>query len=915
MTIMRKSDSALPVLVVGKSEQWGLRSADLLHPPRRFWGDSEPPGPLFEPGVDMRRLQPVPTPAELLQREPDGESWAAASRRAVQRLWSYFLLAEDPQRRLEARAVNTLAHQVSLVQHVLENEHLQRVLIADEVGLGKTIEAGLILGQLLERSPGLRILYLAPARLVSNVRREFDRLGLAFRQWSAGEADARWTDPRILASIHRAVHENHFKKVVNAGPWDVIIVDECHHLSDWTPGGGDPKEKLKLVRDLIAKQPASGRVLFLSGTPHQGHISRFENLLNLLKRPHEPPERLSGRVIYRTKEDVRDWHDRPLFPRRQINPPLVVDLGANYRDWIKAIHEFYRPGKGGEKGQQRAAGWRCAQALQWAASSPQAGLGYLIRQAIRADWDTTHALLLEAANELRPYRGGPLDEPSADVIARMVKEVERQRQGEEDLEDLEEEEAAFKEKRGRQQALEALISQGLQVLRKTGDQKWQTVKEKILDPAGTEKVVLFAQPIETVTALAHFLTRLIGKPPALIRGGQTDGERLREVESFWRPDGPRFLVSSRAGGEGINLQVARRVVHLDVPWNPMDLEQRVGRVHRFGSRQTILVDTLVVKDSREVDAYAVARQKLELIASMFVEKERQDALFARVMALVPPDELLEVITRDPLGPINSEDQEAIGRLVREGFKTWKEFHGRFAEQQKLIKELNPGLAEWDDLAAFLQQVADAKPVEGFQAQRFIEQAGEVAPVEEGTRVLSLGEGKPFVTGDVAGASVVGPDGQAARPLGLNVPEVASVLRRLAFPDRPSGAAFLRWPRESPPPAIPFLWPVGVLVFLRQTVGPEPRGGYSEKGIALHCYVVPADGEPVALEGVCKRQLLRGLFQAAIPRTLPEPAPTLLANLLAWEKQLLETWQRPTSTEWEEGIRHAVLPLFACCLLN
>src|SRR5205085_8211698 len=98
-----------------------------------------------------------------------------------------------------------------------------------------------------------------------------------------------------------------------------------------------------------ARQPASGRVLFLSGTPHQGHIPRFENLLNLLKRPHEPPERLSGRVIYRTKEDVRDWHDRPLFPRRQINPPLVVDLGTNYRDWIKAIHEFYRPGKGGEK--------------------------------------------------------------------------------------------------------------------------------------------------------------------------------------------------------------------------------------------------------------------------------------------------------------------------------------------------------------------------------------------------------------------------------------------------------------------------------------------------------------------------------------------------------------------------------------
>ena len=323
----------------------------------------------------------------------------------------------------------------------------------------------------------------------------------------------------------------------------------------------------------------------------------------------------------------------------------------------------------------------------------------------------------------------------------------------------------------------------------------------------------------------------------------------------------------------------------------------------------------MVQDSREVDAYAVARQKLELITQIIVGKDRQDALFARVMALVPPDELLEVIARDPLGPINPEDQEAIGRLVQEGFKTWKEFHGRFAEQQKLIKELNPGLAEWDDLAAFLQQVADAKTVEGFQAQRFIEQADEVTPVEESALVLSLGDSSLFVTGDVAGASVVGPDGQVARPLGLNVPEVAQILRRLAFPDKPSGAAFLRWPRESPLPAIPFLWPIGVLVFLRQTVAPDPRGGYGEKALVLHCHLVPPEGEPLILEGDSKRQLLRGLFHAPIPRVLPETAPLLLSNLLTWEKQLQETWQRPTSEEWEVGIRHAVLPLFACYLSN
>src|SRR5215204_5907001 len=118
------------------------------------------------------------------------------------------------------------------------------------------------------------------------------------------------------------------------------------------------------------------------------------------------------------------------------------------------------------------------------------------------------------------------------------------------------------------------------------------------------------------------------------RGGQTDQARQEEIDRFWRPNGPQFLVSSRAGGEGINLQVARRLVHIDVPWNPMELEQRVGRVHRFGSRRTILVDTVVVKDSREADAYRIARQKLQVVASTLVAKDRFEQIFSRVMCLV-----------------------------------------------------------------------------------------------------------------------------------------------------------------------------------------------------------------------------------------------------------------------------------------
>lgn len=130
----------------------------------------------------------------------------------------------------------------------------------------------------------------------------------------------------------------------------------------------------------------------------------------------------------------------------------------------------------------------------------------------------------------------------------------------------------------------------------------------------------------------------------------------------------RQAISSRAGGEGINLQVARRLVHIDVPWNPMDMEQRVGRVHRFGSRQTVIVDTVVVKDSREADAYRIAREKLRLITSTIVERDRFKSVFSRVMCLLPQDELQSVLLNEPVTPFDAGDENRLSEMIQEGFR-------------------------------------------------------------------------------------------------------------------------------------------------------------------------------------------------------------------------------------------------------
>ena len=157
-----------PSTILREVDDWGLLSYDLCNPPRRFWADVDQPPPVVEPAVDSRHVQRVPSPAELLCANVP-ETWMSRSCAALARFWTYFLVSEDPQRRLDAREVSTLAHQVSLVRHILEQPHLHRVLIADEVGLGKTVEVGLLVKELLEQNSGLHILYLAPARLVNNV--------------------------------------------------------------------------------------------------------------------------------------------------------------------------------------------------------------------------------------------------------------------------------------------------------------------------------------------------------------------------------------------------------------------------------------------------------------------------------------------------------------------------------------------------------------------------------------------------------------------------------------------------------------------------------------------------------------------------------------------------------------------------
>lgn len=893
-------------------DDFGFESYDLVSIPQRISIEDISP-PLVETNIDKRRVKSISTPCQLLVSKAisQEDNWLAMSSRTLARLYAAFLIAEDPQRRLDARKAATLMHQVSLVQHILGSGDLKKVLIGDEVGLGKTIEAGLLIQQLVDQNPAVRVLYLAPARLVRNVANEFrDKLDIDARRWIAGAAsDARLdSDKVVIASIHKAAFGDNLERVAQSGPWDVIIVDECHHLSDWDPTGGKPNQSFKLVSQLIKAQRPDGRLVLMSGTPHQGSEARFMNILRLLSDDGKSVSGAAGRVIYRTKDRVRDWKGAPLFPSREIRQPVVVQLGDHYVQWYLAIGALYDSvGLNGVR--SRAAGWAKGQALQWAASSVQAGLGFLVRLSMRRlNWSLANPELATALTALRPYRGGRKDEPLEALFERLKRQIGASAlsQSENDDDDDGEVEEQW---RPDPDALGELLLGGVKLIKSGAAQaKWDAVCG-LIDEAGEEKIVLFAQPVETVTVIADILERRYGQRPAIIIGNQTDDERIAQVNHFQADGGARFLVSSKAGGEGLNMQRARRLIHLDVPWNPMELEQRIGRIHRFGSRKTVLIDTVVAAGSREVDMYRIAREKLALIAK-HLDPDQFETLFSRVMSLVPPKEL-ENILGDISGSsaLDGPATQEIGRLVTEGFRSWSSFDDEYRKQAEEIRAVSPGEARWADVGAFLVKYGGADDGAEASFNSFTFQDNEIVAVDEKVATIDFNK-RLYSCGDTGGLIAVGADGKPAATLGLSLDEVQTVLRSCFEPDRLTGVAYVKRPT-----GLMYLGDfketATLLVFIRQTLQQE-RGLWKERGTSLHIFWTVDETDATELTGKQRAELVRSL--QTMPRVKDPIEIVVHKDLIETERAIIQTLRRPPEADISAGIRYAVWPLAALVLV-
>jgi SNF2 family DNA or RNA helicase len=605
--------------------------------------------------VPVASLRRELTRTERLLRAVDGGEVRA--RKAWLAFEAHALPVMESASALTSAKIDLLPHQVVLT-HRIATASPRRYLIADEVGLGKTIETALILRELASRGELRRALMVVPAGLVNNWHRELNEVfNLDFEVFgSEGDITDRKTNAfakhdRLIASIDTLKRPTRIKRLLDAPRWDLVVFDEAHHLTAYRTGGKIRKtENYKLAEAL---KDHSRDLLLLSATPHQGNHFQFWMLAQLLNptlfgSPEEMLEnrhRLNTVMFRRTKADACQPDGSPLFARRWVHTEsfLMNDDERRFYEQLRLYLEdgFNLARRQGGKGQ--ALGFLMAIFQKIAASSFAAVrrtlkrrlLMLTLHEALLRDKDLDiegREQLIDEAREIIHVEWGlsrdvvgrsEVDRVLADLKFRLVKKL--------DEEALELASDPCGSEYGAAHAEEAaaavvelhLPEERLRIgdLLKVFPQQRETKAQKLLDGLGIlwrqnphEKIVVFATYLGTVDLIAREIEQMFpGQGVVVLRGGD-HGAKVAAERRFRQKDGPRVLVCTAAGREGINLQFARILFNFDLPWNPMDMEQRIGRIHRYGQTHTAQVYNLVLSDTIEGRIFLLLEEKLTEIA-------------------------------------------------------------------------------------------------------------------------------------------------------------------------------------------------------------------------------------------------------------------------------------------------------------
>jgi ERCC4-related helicase len=559
--------------------------------------------------------------------------------------------------------ISLLPHQLWVCHRALRGWPI-RLLIADDVGMGKTIEAGLLLWPLLANRKVQRVLVLCPAKLVGQwqirLKRMFDIRAATYHSDLDTERTDFWGIHQIVvASLPtlRADRNGRHDRLLDAPGWDMVVIDEAHHLY------ADEETGKTLGFELVERLNKAGKIVscvLFTGTPHRGKNYGFWALMSLLNSEVFSPRMNEGAMlnalprylIRNAKQKATDMKGQLLF-KPVVQHPETFSYSPAEESFYRLLSEFILAGKAYATSLSRTEGGQVMLvliALQKLASSSVSAVAAALRTRVRR-------LGAEAAKSRTELDALGTDEGSdADqALQRWLREEKRAQ-------------LRLMEDEGRY--LADLLAAASQV---TSETRVSRIMEVIKTRFPGQPVLLFTEYKRTQALVVSALMAEFGQGSVGFMNGD---DRLEEVRL---PDGRvtqmagrredmcdsfnagriRFLVSTEAGGEGIDLQErCSALIHVDLPWNPMRLHQRTGRLNRYGQQRAVQVVSLRNPDTVEGMIWLKLEQKLNSI------------MRALGSAMDEPEDLMQLVLGMTSESLFDELFAEAGSVAKEKLATW-----------------------------------------------------------------------------------------------------------------------------------------------------------------------------------------------------------------------------------------------------
>ena len=542
--------------------------------------------------------------------------------------------------------VEPLPHQIAAVYDEMLPRRPLRFLLADDPGAGKTIMAGLLIRELILRGDVERCLIVVPANLAEQWQdelREKFHYGFTVADRAMFERSASGNPlldhDLLIARIDLLKQEEH-RELIREAEWDLIVVDEAHKMSArWSGNDLRQSQRYRLGMELAAR---ARHLLLMTATPHTGKAEDFELFMRLLDAdrfggkarndaaPQVDPSDLMRRVL---KEELTDFEGNRLFPERRAST-VSYELSPDERELYEAVTRYVQQemnraekllaAKAGRR--KTAVGFALTVLQRRLASSPAAIHESLKRRLNRLQQHLERLHQIHNNKELQQalqeatqlglplvgLRGQTDDDLLADLEERTEEEISELLDFASAADTVEEFEREVEE-------LRRLERQARAVRASADDRKWGELsavldRAEMFDERGARrKLVIFTEHRDTLNYLVQRIGAKLGRPEAVVQihGGLNRGARRSAQHAFVNDPQAIVLVATDAAGEGVNLQRAHLMINYDLPWNPNRIEQRFGRIHRFGQKQVCHLWNLVAGETREGAVFERLLQKLD----------------------------------------------------------------------------------------------------------------------------------------------------------------------------------------------------------------------------------------------------------------------------------------------------------------